>query len=88
MTSKLTKKEQAWIDGVQAALDRCPSPHKFGFYTIGDPAVQIYDRRREAEIESALDKRRSGEWCTAVHDTGTGFDAELVFPASVLSTAG
>ncbi|OHY63818.1 hypothetical protein BB778_04110 [Pluralibacter gergoviae] len=88
MTSKLTKKEQAWIDDVQAALDRCPSPHKFGFYTIGDPSVQIYDLRRDAEIEAALDERRSSEWCTAVRAIGAGFDAELVFPAGVLSTAG
>ncbi|MGG7930338.1 hypothetical protein PGN89_17170 [Klebsiella aerogenes] len=37
MTSKLTKKESAWFDEVNAVLARCPSPEKFGFYTIGDP---------------------------------------------------
>lgn len=88
MTSKLTKKERAWIDDVQSVLDRCPSPGKFGYYTIGDNNIMIYDLRREVEIESELDSRRSSEWCTAVQATGTGFDAELVFPAGVLSTAG
>lgn len=33
----LTKKEQAWVDELQAVINRCPSPKKIGFYTIGDP---------------------------------------------------
>lgn len=55
MTSKLTKKELAWFDEVNAVLARCPSPKKFGFYTIGDPNVMVYDKRKEKEIERKLD---------------------------------
>ncbi|HHQ5747088.1 TPA: hypothetical protein ACSRGY_003113 [Klebsiella pneumoniae] len=50
MTTKLTKKESAWFDEVNAVLARCPSPEKFGFYTIGDPNVMVYDLRKEKEI--------------------------------------
>ena len=32
----LTKKERAWLNELQEVLDRCPSPKKIGFYTIGD----------------------------------------------------
>ncbi|EOA6970706.1 hypothetical protein ACWAZR_004589, partial [Escherichia coli] len=35
----LTKKEQAWLSELQDVLDRCPSPKKIGFYTIGDKSI-------------------------------------------------
>lgn len=86
--AKLTKKEQAWIDELQAVLDRCPSPKKIGFYTIGDPNISLYDLRRDKEVQAALDSRASSDWCTAVASVGAGFDETIDFPSGVLSTAG
>lgn len=86
--AKLTKKEQAWIDEVNAVLARCPSPEKIGFYTIGDPNVMIYDKRKEKEIEDKLDARSSSDWCVAVRDADAEIDANIYFPSAVLSTAG
>lgn len=88
MTSKLTKKESAWFDEVNAVLARCPSPEKFGFYTIGDRDVSVYDKRKEKEIERLLDARRSTDWCIAVRDADAEIDANIYFPSAVLSTAG
>ncbi|EMS1124404.1 hypothetical protein AADE44_003400 [Klebsiella aerogenes] len=88
MTSKLTKKELAWFDEVNAVLARCPSPKKFGFYTIGDPNVMVYDKRKEKEIERKLDARSSSDWCVAVRDADAEVDANIYFPSAVLSTAG
>lgn len=86
--AKLTKKESAWLDEVNAVLARCPSPEKFGFYTIGDSDIHLYDLRREGEIEAALYARSSSDWCTAVAATGSGLDGSIYFPSAVLSTAG
>ena len=41
----LTKKERAWLNELQEVLDRCPSPKKIGFYTIGDKSIYLYDLR-------------------------------------------
>ncbi len=38
----LTKKERAWLNELQDVLDRCPSPKKIGFYTIGDKSIYLY----------------------------------------------
>lgn len=86
--SKLTKKEQAWVDELQAVLDRCPSPKKIGFYTVGDPTIFLYDLRRLDEVMEALDSRLSSDWCTAVQNIGAGFDETIDFPSAVESTAG
>ena len=86
--AKLTKKEQAWIDELQAVLDRCPSPKKIGFYTIGDPKIFLYDLRRIKEVHEALDRRSSSDWCTAVQNIGADFDVTIDFPSAVESTAG
>lgn len=85
---KLTKKEQAWIDEVNAVLARCPSPKKFGFYTIGDPDIHLFDLRREGEIDADLDMSSSSDWCSAVAATDSGLDGSIYFPSAVLSTAG
>lgn len=85
---KLTKKEKAWVDELQVVLDRCPSPKKIGFYTIGDPTIFLYDLRRVDEVMEALDSRSSGDWCIAVKDIGAGFDETIDFPSAVESTAG
>lgn len=84
----LTKKEQAWLSELQDVLDRCPSPKKIGFYTIGDKSIYLYDLRRMDEITEALDNRSSMDWCVAVHDMNAGFDEKILFPSSVESTAG
>lgn len=85
---KLTKKESAWFDEVNAVLARCPSPEKFGFYTIGDRDVSVYDKRKEEEIARRVDTRASSEWCSAVRDADAEIDAHIYFPSDVLSTAG
>ena len=82
------KKEQAWLNELQDVLDRCPSPKKIGFYTIGDKNIYLYDLRRMDEIMEALDNRSSMDWCVAVHDMNAGFDEKILFPSSVESTAG
>jgi len=69
--AKLTKKEQAWIDELQAVLDRCPSPKKIGFYTIGDPSICLYDLRRDKEVQAALDSLCQ-KWLVAVHQARPG----------------
>lgn len=84
----LTKKERAWVDELQAVIDRCPSPNKIGFYTIGDPSINLYDLRRVDEVMEALDSRQSSDWCVAVQNIGAGFDETIVFPSAVESTAG
>lgn len=86
--SKLTKKEQAWVDEVNAVLARCPSPKKIGFFTIGDPVISLYDLRRVGEVVAALDRSSSSDWCTAVQNLGAGFDEVINFPSAVESTAG
>lgn len=86
--TKLTKKEMAWVDELQAVLDRCPSPKKIGFYTIGDTNILLYDLRRTGEVMARLDKRSSSDWCTAVADIGAGFVETIDFPSPVESTAG
>lgn len=86
--AKLTRKEQAWVDEVNAVLARCPSPEKFGFYTIGDPSIMLYDRRRADEVMAALNRRSASDWCVAVRDINAGFDEVIEFPSQVESTAG
>ncbi|GKV97312.1 hypothetical protein [Pectobacterium aroidearum] len=80
---KLTKKEREWVAEVQDVLNRCPSPEKIGFYTIGDRVVMLYDLRKSEEIFSmGLDH------CVAVDRLKAGFCEVLIFPSSVESTAG
>lgn len=81
MTSKLTKKERAWIAEVNAVLARCPSPEKIGFYTIGDPRVGLYDKRHEAEC---LD----GDLVRIANENGWLYDEELDFPSAVNGVCG
>lgn len=75
----LTKKERAWLNDLQDVLDRCPSPKKIGFYTIGDKNIYLYDLRRMDEIMEALDNRSSMDWCAAVHDMNAGFDEPVAW---------
>lgn len=86
--TKLTKKEKAWVDELQAVLDKCPSPKKIGFYTTGDSSIMLYDLRKIYEVTRALDCRDGMEWHGAVMHVGAEFDETLDFPSSVESTAG
>ncbi|EDM7844534.1 hypothetical protein SFF81_000816 [Salmonella enterica] len=85
---KLTKKEQAWVEELQEALNRCPSPKKIGFYTIGDNEILLYDLRRIDDVQAVIDRRGSADWCTAVQDVGAQIDETITFPSPVESTAG
>ncbi|WP_313449667.1 hypothetical protein [Atlantibacter hermannii] len=86
--AKLTKKELAWIDEVQEVLNRCPSPEKIGFYTIGDPTVFLYDLRKLKDVENALDTGKASDWSPACRYVGAHFDETIDFPSPVESTAG
>jgi len=77
----LNKKEQAWIDRVQKALDACPESLsvRADSYTIGDPYITIFDNNKY--IDTGMDV------CVGVADSGAEL-GELVFPFGVASTAG
>lgn len=80
----LTKAEAAWIAKIQKLLNNPPSD-RLGFYTTGDPAVTIYDRSKEDEMNEMSEA--GADWCDCVQ----AFDADLgslLFPASVHSTSG
>ncbi|WP_263064758.1 hypothetical protein [Dickeya dadantii] len=84
--AKLTKKERAWLDELQAVLNRCPST-RLGFFTIGDPVLVVYDRTKDLEIDKFMDRNSGAEFCTATHH----YDAEfttIAFPSAVHSTCG
>ncbi|WP_072058886.1 hypothetical protein [Escherichia coli] len=66
----LTKKERAWLNELQEVLDRCPSPKKIGFYTIGDKSIYLYDLRRMDEIMGGID--RPGTDCAGIAGSRAG----------------
>jgi hypothetical protein len=78
------KAEAAWLRELQEVLDRCPSK-RFGFYTIGDMDISVYDRTKDAKIYAEMDQR--GDFCQAVDKFNAKF-GELNFPFNVHSTAG
>lgn len=81
--AKLTKKEQAWVDEVNAVLARCPSPEKIGFFTIGDPVIGLYDLRRDKEISDSND-----DLVGVAQQNGWLFDERLEFPSAVNGVCG
>lgn len=83
MTSKITKKELAWLDEVNAVLARCPSPEKIGFFTIGDPVIGLYDLRRDKEISDSND-----DLVRVAQQNGWLFDERLEFPSAVKGVCG
>lgn len=86
--AKLTKKELAWIEKVQKVLDECPS-ERIGFYTVGDPMVFLYDRRKEHDIWKFMNTGRNrDDFGPAAIKLGADFGYYLTFPAPVESTAG
>jgi hypothetical protein len=83
---KLTPAERQWLADVQTVLDRCPSD-RFGFYTIGDAQVTVYDRRQEAKINELMDTNQVSDFPIAV-DRLKAEITELNFPQCVHSVAG
>lgn len=85
----LTKKEIAWLNDLQAVLDRCPSPEKIGFYSTGDCGLYLYNLSKRDEVFTCLAKNRgSGEFCGAVYEVNADIPHTLTFPSPVESTAG
>lgn len=85
--SKLTKKELAWVDEVQRALNSCPSK-RMGFYTIGDREVIIYDNTKSNIISEIQNTPRGDYFCSAVELAGAHFGESITFPNPVEATAG
>lgn len=81
--AKLTKKEQAWVDEVNAVLARCPSPEKIGFFTIGDPVIGMYDLRYEKEVADI-----NGDLVIVAQRNGLLFEESLYFPSAVNGVCG
>jgi hypothetical protein len=77
----LNKKEQAWIDRVQKALDACPESlkNRADSFTIGDPDITIFDKNKYED--SGKDIGVDVERCDA--ELG-----QLIFPFGVASVAG
>jgi len=83
--ASLTAAEKAWIRKVNKLLAECPSK-RLGFYTIGDPCVEIYDRDQQVEIDAIMDSGNS-DFAPAV-DKCDAYLGRLQFPNNVHSTAG
>lgn len=87
MMSTLTKSEKEWLDKLQRVLNECPSK-RLGFYTIGDPSIEVYDCSKDKEINVAQDYLTGGEFCTHVAACDADFYYTLKFPSAVNSTCG
>lgn len=83
--AKLNKKERAWLDELQEVLNRCPSKN-LGFYTVGDPMLHVYDRRKERQLDDYMD-RHGLDFCKCARALDAGF-CDLYFPAAIHSTVG
>lgn len=83
--SELTDDELKWIKKLNALLQKCPSD-RLGFYTVGDPRVEVYDTAFEGEIEEIMNRSNS-DFGPAVDKVGARLGS-LRFPANVASTAG
>ena len=77
----LNKKEQAWIDRVQKALNACPKSLKkrAESYTIGDMDVTIFDNDKYED---------TGKDVGIDVESSNAKLGELIFPFGVASTAG
>lgn len=65
---KPTKKQQSWMSRVEKLLSN--PPPNVGLYTIGDKSLEVYDLRKEEQINSIMD--RGYDFCSAVHDLDAG----------------
>ena len=75
----LTKEEKQWLRKMQNLLDKAPA--RFGYYTIGDPCISIFDNTGEHLFD------HDEEFVTEVteHDA---YLADLKFPENVHSVRG
>ena len=81
--STYTTKERAWVKKLQKVLSECPS-ERIGFYTIGDPAVTLYDKDELAASGKDDSQNDFGYGVTAA-DADFG---SIIFPSEVHSVAG
>ena len=81
----LTKNEIKWLIDMQKMLNKCPE--RFGFYTIGDHDLQIYDYNKDDEINDLMDQGKAGDFCIGVAMIKADLGS-LKFTKPVLSTAG
>lgn len=86
--AKTDKRRKEVVKNLQSIVDRCPSPKKIGFYTIGDRHIYLYDLRREDKIFKALDSGTAFDFCMAVENLDALFEESITFPSVVASTAG
>jgi len=49
----LTKEEKSWLRRMQNLIDKCPD--RFGFYTIGDPYIFVFDKDKEEQFDDTVD---------------------------------
>lgn len=83
--SELTDEESKWLKKLNALMKKCPSD-RLGFYTIGDPYVEIYDKSFDREIDDIM-MNSNKDFGPTVHE----LDAKLgtiKFPSNVASTSG
>lgn len=75
----LTKEEKQWLRKVQNLLDKAPA--RFGYYTIGDRSLGIFDNTKEHLFDQ--DKDMVGE----LHEHDAHL-ADLAFPENVHGVCG
>jgi predicted RecB family nuclease len=77
----LNKKEQAWVDRVQKALNACPESliNRADSFTVGDPNIIIFDKN--VYVDTGKDT------CIDV-DLSDAELGDLRFPFGVASTSG
>jgi hypothetical protein len=81
--AKLTRAESQWIAKVEDLLKSCPK--RFGFFTIGDKELIVYDRTLEGTINELSESLPF--FCTAVDECDAHL-GQINFPVLVHSTAG
>ena len=64
-TEPLTKEEKTWLHRLEKVLMNPPTD-RIGFYTIGDPNLNVYDRSRDAEFD------KDGDFGNIVYAAGAG----------------
>lgn len=84
--AKLTKAEKAWVEKLQAVIDKCPSK-RLAAYTIGDADITLYDGSRQAQILAIQDANPDMELGDAVEHDHAKL-AKLRFPFQIHSVAG
>lgn len=85
-TMKLTAAEQAWLTRLNEVLAECPSP-RLGFFTIGDPSIHVFDKRREQEANTMMEEKHR-DFGLCCEELGILSPRSILFPSAVHSTAG